>query len=76
MHEYSKFLDLNALINGCASKNQLKRKNVADIEREEKINFFSSKLKEEEIGIQIFLEAMSNKDILPNTGNVLVRLFQ
>lgn len=70
LHEYSKFMDLNALLNGSASKHQLERKHLRDRERDEKINFFSSELVKKTIRTQTFLEAMANETILPKSGEI------
>lgn len=47
---------------------QLQRKRKKDKVRGEKIEFFSSLLKKNEISIREFLEAMGNRVILPSSG--------
>lgn len=71
LHEYSKFLDLNTLIDGGGSPKQLERKNPRDRDRDHKIKYFTEQLKEDNIDVGLFLEAMANKNILPNAGIVL-----
>lgn len=71
LHEYSKFLDLNSLMNDEASP---ECKRARDIERDQKIKYFSDQLSEKKIDIQIFLEAMANRNILPKSRNLIFHI--
>lgn len=70
LHEYSKVLDIKQLHNSEPAKQMERRKN-SDKERDAKIKYFSGKLEIREIDVTEFLEAMSNKMILPATGSIL-----
>lgn len=65
-HEFKKSLDLLNLYKNDGS-NDFKRKRKLDKEREEKISYFTNQLQKGEINVQDFLEAMSDKSVLPKT---------
>lgn len=66
-HEFGRSLDLLNLFEDDVDK-EFKRKRQLDREREEKISYFTKKLQEGEITVEDFLDAMSDKNILPGTG--------
>lgn len=66
-HEFSKSLDLLNTLDDDVDAD-FERKRQKDKQREMKINYFTSKLKREEITVEEFLEAMSDIDILPGPG--------
>lgn len=66
-HEFKKSLDLLNLLENLDLDKDFKRKRQMDKEREMKISYFTNKLQEGEIYVEDFLEAMSDKDILPVT---------
>lgn len=67
-HEFSKSLDLLNLVEDDIDCD-FERKRQRDKEREKKISFFTNQLQEGKITVGNFLEAMSDKNILPGTGN-------
>lgn len=69
-HEFSKTLDLFNLLEDDVD-NDFKRKRQLDKEREEKISYLTNKLQKGEITVADFLEAMSDKNILPGTGKLV-----
>lgn len=71
MHEFSKSLDLLNLIEDDLDKD-FERKRKLDQERENKISYFTNQLQKEEISVQDFLEAMSDKSVLPGSGKLAV----
>lgn len=70
LHEFFKYCDLINLSKSDISQKQLDRKRKVDREREEKIAFFTKKLKTKEILPSEFLDAMAIKDILPQNGRL------
>lgn len=70
-HEFKKRQDMCRLLAIGCKKKQLQRKRKKDKEREEKIQFFTELLKHEKISVGLFLDAMSNKSILPYHGKIL-----
>lgn len=66
-HEYTKTTKMRKLIENCP-KNQMERKHRKDKEREKKIKYSSSLFRRKKIDLGMFLEAMSNKTILPLNG--------
>lgn len=72
LHEFGKYCDLLNLskpdLPSKQLEKQLNRKRKIDREREEKIVFFTKKLKTKEIGPSEFLDAMATKEILPKNG--------
>lgn len=68
-HEFSKSLDLLNSFENDVDKD-FERKRRLDKEREIKINHFTKRLQKEEITVEEFLEAMANKDILPEAGKL------
>lgn len=67
-HEFSKYCDLLNLLKSDISPKQLGRKRKLDQEREEKIVFFTKKLKSNDILPSEFLDAMAIKEILPQNS--------
>lgn len=70
LHEFTKSYDLSNLTKSDTPPKQLERKRKADREREEKIVFFTKKLKAKEISASEFLDAMATKEILPTNGRL------
>lgn len=70
LHEFTKSYDLAKLSKCDTPPKQLERKRKADREREEKIVFFTKKLKTKEISASEFLDAMATKEILPLNGRL------
>lgn len=64
-HEFSKASDMLRLTNEGSPANILQRKRKRDVQRQHKIEFFTSLLKGGNIDAGAFLEAMANKIILP-----------
>lgn len=73
-HEFVKSCDMLCLTGPDLPDSQLERRRKNDREREEKIQFFTSKLMAREINSSEFLEAMGNKCILPRIGMILLSL--
>lgn len=71
LHEFSKYCALLELLKPNIPPEQLNRKRKIDQEREEKIVFFTKKLKTNEILPSEFLDAMAIKDILPQNGMII-----
>lgn len=72
MVEFKKALDLLNLIE---SQSQVQRRKKRDQERDQKIKYLTDLILEKKITISIFLEAMSNKQIMPKTGTNLSLFF-
>lgn len=53
---------------GFNANQQLNRKRKADQQREAKIKMFTTQLRKGEISVAVFLEAMSEKDVLSPYG--------
>lgn len=66
-YEYTKTTKMRKLIENCPKK-QMERKHKKDKEREKKIIHFSSLFRRKKIDLALFLEAVSNKNILPLNG--------
>lgn len=66
-YEYTRSTKMRKLIQNCP-KRQMERKHNKDKEREKKIKHFTSLFRRKKINLGIFLEAMSNKTILPLNG--------
>lgn len=67
LYEFSKSLDMLELVSSNVPENSNQRKRKRDQARNDKISFFTAKLKDEfdvEFGVDSFLEAMACKDIL------------
>lgn len=71
LHEFRKSIDLLDLVGDDVSE-EFKRKRKLDKDRETKISHFTSLLQKKEIGVDEFLEAMSNNTVLPGTGKLVV----
>lgn len=56
-------------------KNQLEPKRKRDRERDVKIKFFTKMLEDDQIGVQYFLAAMANKEILPKNRMNSLHIF-
>jgi len=68
MVEFKKALDLLSLMDSDVPQNQFERRTNSDKERDEKIKYFTTLIKTNQISVSEFLDAMSNKVILRNTG--------
>lgn len=68
LHEFSKYCDMLDLLRPNIPAQQFKRKRKIDQERDNKIYFFTQKLKESKITPIEFLEAMAVKEVLPKDG--------
>lgn len=66
-HEFRKATDMLRLIKNRRPK-QLQRKRKRCQEREQKIQYFSEMLQNNSISVGTFLDVMSNKTILPDSG--------
>lgn len=64
LHETRKSTDLYQLSTGSITNPELKRRAI-DQERDEKIKYFSQKLKTGKISIASFLISMADRDLLP-----------
>lgn len=67
MIEYKQSLELIDWMECDDTQKQLKYKNKRTIERNEKIQYFTTLLLEEKITVSTFLEAMANWRIIPDT---------
>lgn len=67
LHEFRKSIDLLDLFENDVNE-EFERKRKSDKEREKKIRFFTNLLQKNEIGVNEFLEAMSNNSVLPGAG--------
>lgn len=56
------------LVQGHITSEKLQRKRENDRERDKKIRHFTTMLKNGEINVEQFLYAMSEKEMLPQTG--------
>lgn len=72
-HEFKKSLDLLNLYKNDGN-HDFKRKRKLDKEREEKISHFTSQLQKGKINVQDFLEAMSDRNVLPKTCKLYLKL--
>lgn len=68
LYESIRSFDLYQISTGMITNRKLVWKRKEDREREEKIIFFTEKLKNGVISIAEFLEAMACKDVLPAEG--------
>lgn len=68
LHESIKSSDLYQLSMGEISNKKMERKRALDRQRDSKIKRLTEQLKNGEISVKIFLEAMSKKDVLPPIG--------
>lgn len=68
LHESIKSSYMYQLSNGDVTNQRFLRRRKEDIERDLKITFFSTQLKNGTISVSEFLEAMSCKDVLPPVG--------
>lgn len=69
LHESIKSSDLYQLSLGEISNKIMERRRALDRHRDVKIKRLTTQLKNGEISVNVFLEAMSEKDVLPHTGN-------
>lgn len=68
LFEFSKANNMLDFATNEVPKEQFGRKRKTDQERDMKIKHFSGLLKNDEISVNDFLEAMANKDMLPSIG--------
>lgn len=66
--ESIKASNLHQIHCGFISNRQLERKRTADRDRDLKIKHLTKKLMKGKISVDVFLESMSEKDVLPNIG--------
>lgn len=72
LFDLKKSIDMLDLIRNDAVNEQFKRKRQRDQDREEKIRHFTTELKtNKDMTPALFLEAMANKDMLPETGKIM-----
>lgn len=74
LYEARRSEDLYKLSTNEISDKQLKRKRAVDRERERKISYFTTKLKNGEISVILFLESMSGNDVLPPVGKNCLKI--
>lgn len=74
LYESRKSEDLYKMSTSGISNRQLERKRAVDKEREEKILYFTTQLKNGEISTSLFLESMSGKDVLPPVGKKCLKI--
>lgn len=63
------------LVQGHITSEKLQRKRENDRERDKKIRHFTTMLKNGEINVEQFLYAMSEKEMLPQTGENKMNFF-
>lgn len=70
--EFSKLLNMLDLVKDDVPDQQFQRRRLRDQQREEKIRFFTDQLLLQKISVGEFLEAIANKEVLPNVGMIFV----
>lgn len=70
LYEFSKLLNMLDLVKNEDPDQQFQRKRQRDKEREAKIQFFTKACMENGVNWGEFLDAMANKDVLPNIGSI------